>query len=94
MTKPFPVRKVYEESFEMEIRPSTFRTAKEFNTSHHRHNPDIQGCKFCLSCWAGEKLAGVAICGRPVSWHLKKEEELVKITKQYGGVVAASSVEL
>ena len=53
-----------------EIRPITFRVAKEFNKLHHRHNPDIQGCKFCLSCWDGEKLVGVAICGRPVSRYL------------------------
>lgn len=54
----------------MEIRPITFKAAKEFNASHHRHNPDIQGCKFCLSCWDGEKLVGVAICGRPVSRYI------------------------
>lgn len=54
----------------MEIRPITFREAKEFNAVHHRHNPDIQGCKFCLSCWSNETLVGVAICGRPVSRYL------------------------
>lgn len=54
----------------MEIRPITFREAKLFNAEHHRHHPEIQGCKFCISCWHQEKLVGVAICGRPVSRHL------------------------
>ena len=51
----------------MEIKPITFKAAKEFNSHHHRHNPDIQGCRFCLSCWEAGKLVGIAICGRPVS---------------------------
>lgn len=54
----------------MEIRPITFRDAKAFNALHHRHNPDIQGCRFCLSCWDNNQLVGVAICGRPVSRYL------------------------
>ena len=54
----------------MEIRPITFRAAKEFNALHHRHNPDIQGCRFCLSCWKDNQLVGVAICGRPVGRYL------------------------
>lgn len=54
----------------MEIRPITFRDAKAFNKLHHRHNPDIQGCRFCLSCWDNEQLVGIAICGRPVSRNL------------------------
>lgn len=53
-----------------EIRPITFREAKDFNKIHHRHNPDIVGCKFCLSCWHNDRLVGVAICGRPVGRHL------------------------
>ena len=56
--------------FEMEIKPITFREAKEFNALHHRHNPDIQGCRFCLSCWKDSQLVGVAICGRPVGRYL------------------------
>ena len=54
----------------MEIKPITFRAAKEFNSEHHRHNTDIQGCRFCLSCWEDGKLVGVANCGRPVSRYL------------------------
>lgn len=65
-----PAGKAYAEPFEMEIRPITFRAAKEFNALHHRHNPDIQGCRFCLSCWKDNQLVGVAICGRPVGRYL------------------------
>ena len=54
----------------MEIRPITFKEAKKFNALYHRHNPDIQGCKFCISCWKNQELVGVAICGRPVSRYL------------------------
>jgi hypothetical protein len=54
----------------MEIRPITFKEAKKFNAIHHRHNPDIQGCRFCLACWHEGNLVGVAICGRPVSRYL------------------------
>lgn len=54
----------------MVIKPISFREAKEFNKLYHRHNPDVVGCKFCLSCWDDDQLVGVAICGRPVGRYL------------------------
>lgn len=54
----------------MEIKPITFRDANEYVREHHRHNAVVSGCKFCLSCYDGERLCGVAICGRPVSRYL------------------------
>lgn len=54
----------------MEIRPITFRTASDFVNSYHRHHKATVGCKFSLGLFDGEKLVGVAICGRPVSRHL------------------------
>lgn len=54
----------------MEIRPITFREASDFINKHHRHHKATVGCKFCVSVWDGDKIVGVAICGRPVSRYL------------------------
>lgn len=54
----------------MEIRPITFKQASAFVNEHHRHHRSTVGCKFSLGCYDGEKLIGVAICGRPVSRYL------------------------
>lgn len=54
----------------MNIRPITFRSACNFIDKHHRHHKPTVGCKFCLGLYDGEKLIGVAVCGRPVSRHL------------------------
>ena len=54
----------------MNIRPITFKAASEFVNQHHRHHKATAGCKFCLALYDGEKLVGVAICGRPVSRYL------------------------
>ena len=54
----------------MEIRPITFKTACEFVRKHHRHHGATVGCKFCIGCFDGERLVGVAVCGRPVSRYL------------------------
>jgi hypothetical protein len=50
-----------------EIRPVTFRTAREFVTEHHRHNAAPQGHKFSIGLMADGELIGVVIVGRPVS---------------------------
>lgn len=51
----------------MEIRPITYRKAKEYVNRNHRHNVASQGCKFCIGLYDDDSLHGVAICGRPVS---------------------------
>ena len=51
----------------MEIVPVTFKTACEFIKEHHRHHNPTVGCKFCIGLTDGEKIVGVAVCGRPVS---------------------------
>lgn len=51
----------------MRIRPITFKEASAFVSQHHRHHGATVGCKFCLGCYDGDKLIGVAVCGRPVS---------------------------
>lgn len=51
----------------MEIRPITFKQASAFVNEHHRHHKATVGCKFCIGLFDGEKMVGVAVCGRPVS---------------------------
>lgn len=40
--------------------------ANAFVTSHHRHHQKVAGHRFSLGVGADGRLAGVAICGRPV----------------------------
>lgn len=51
----------------MEIRPITFREASNYIKEHHRHHGPTVGCQFCVGLYDGERLCGVAVCGRPVS---------------------------
>lgn len=54
----------------LEIRPVTFKEACTFVSLFHRHHKPSVGCKFCIGCFLGDTMVGVAICGRPVSRHL------------------------
>ena len=54
----------------LEIRPITFKVAKEFINTNHRHHKSPQGHKFSIGLFDGEKLVGVATVGRPVSRYL------------------------
>lgn len=55
----------------MKIIPVTFAYAKQFIKEHHRHNPNVVGCKFCIGLEnMGGGVHGVAVCGRPVSRYL------------------------
>ena len=51
----------------LEIRPCHIRNAREYVREHHRHNIPPVGGKFAVSCYDGEHLCGVAVCGRPVA---------------------------
>ena len=51
----------------LEIRPCHIRDAREYVREHHRHNIPPVGGKFAVSCYEGERLCGVAVCGRPVA---------------------------
>lgn len=51
----------------MEIRPIHLKEANEFVKKYHRHNIPTVGGKFAISCCDGDRICGVAICGRPVS---------------------------
>jgi len=54
----------------VEIIPVTFQFAQKYVKEHHRHTPNITGCKFAIGCEHNGIVVGVAICGRPVSRHL------------------------
>ena len=51
----------------LEIRPCHIREAREYVKEHHRHNIPPVGGKFAVACYDGDRLCGVAICGRPVA---------------------------
>ena len=51
----------------LEIRPIHLKQANEWVKQYHRHNiPTVSG-KFAISCFDGERICGVAICGRPTA---------------------------
>lgn len=49
------------------IKPVTLKAANDFVKQYHRHNLPTVGCKFAIACYNGDKLCGVAICGRPTA---------------------------
>lgn len=51
----------------LKIIPITLRQANAFVQKYHRHHGPSVGHKFSIGVAEGEKLVGVAICGRPVS---------------------------
>jgi hypothetical protein len=54
----------------MVIVPITLRTANAFVGNNHRHHKPTVGHKWSVGLMVDNKLAGVAIVGRPVSRHL------------------------
>ena len=51
----------------LSIRPITLREANAYVAQHHRHNQPTNGHKWSVSCYDGDRLCGVAICGQPVA---------------------------
>ena len=51
----------------MRLTPVTLREANAFVARYHRHHPPVQGHRFSLGAWDGDRLIGVAIVGRPVA---------------------------
>lgn len=51
----------------LRLAPITLRAANAYVAEHHRHHKPARGCLFCVSVRDGERTAGVAIIGRPVS---------------------------
>lgn len=54
----------------LSLRPVSLAEANNFVKEHHRHHKPVRGHKFSLGCMDEERLAGVAIVGRPVSRYL------------------------
>ena len=54
----------------LKLVPITLRQANAFVQVYHRHHKPSVGHKFSIGVSDGEKLVGVAICGRPVSRRL------------------------
>lgn len=51
----------------LQIRPIHLKEAKDYIKKYHRHNIPPVGGKFAISCFDGDKMCGVAICGRPTA---------------------------
>lgn len=49
------------------IRPCSLREANNFVEQNHRHNKSVTGHRFSISCYDGDRLCGVAICGNPIA---------------------------
>lgn len=49
------------------IRPITLREANAYVGQHHRHNLPVNGHKWSLACYDGDRLCGVAIAGQPIA---------------------------
>lgn len=49
------------------VRPIELKSANAFIAELHRHHKPVQGHRFSLSAWDGERMVGVATVGRPVA---------------------------
>ena len=54
----------------LNIKPCHLRAARDYVGRHHRHSIPPVGGKFAVACYDGDRLCGVAICGRPVARYL------------------------
>ena len=85
----------------LEIRPTHLKPAREFVGKYHRHNIPPVGGKFAISCFEGERLCGVAICGRPTARKLddgappvRKHRAYLRISdRRHGGRRAEREVD-
>ena len=60
----------------LNIRPMKLKDANVHVAMFHRHNTPVQGAKWAIGCYDGDRLCGVAICGQPVSRHLDDGETI------------------
>ena len=51
----------------LSIKPIHLKEAREFIKQYHRHNIPPVGGKFAVACYDGDRLCGVAMCGRPTA---------------------------
>lgn len=60
----------------LRVVPCTLRQANDFVGKEHRHHPPAVGHKFSVAVADGDRLAGVAIAGRPVARGLSQYKTL------------------
>lgn len=63
------------------IRPIELRDANAFVLAHHRHHKPVQGHRWSLAAYDGERLCGVAIVGRPVARLAGSPLEVCEVTR-------------
>ena len=51
----------------LRVRPVTLKQANALVDELHRHHKPVRGHRFSLGLYDGDRLVGVAICGRPVA---------------------------
>lgn len=54
----------------LEIIPCELDEANTFISQYHRHHKSVQGHKFSLAVFDGNKIVGICIVGRPVARYL------------------------
>ena len=62
------------------LRQIELRDANAFVATLHRHHKPVQGHRFSLSAWDGDRLAGVVIVGRPVARKVD-QSRVVEVTR-------------
>lgn len=85
------------------VKPLSFREAKDYINTYHRHHKSPQGHKFLIGIYdQNDSLIGVAIAGRPVSRYLDDGETLEvtrccvqegfknAVSKLYSAVISAA----
>jgi len=65
----------------LHVRPIELRDANEFVGRLHRHHQPVQGHRFSISAWLGDKCVGVAIIGRPVARLAGSPLEVLEVTR-------------
>jgi len=76
----------------LEIRPISLKKANTYITENHRHHGKVQGHKFSLSVWEGNRLCGVAIVGHPQSRRYDQETTLEVLRLCTDGTYNACSI--
>ena len=61
--------------------PCDLSEANEFVANFHRHNKPVVGARFSVGASDGERLVGIAICGRPVSRHQQAAGGTAEVTR-------------
>ena len=64
----------------MHIRPLTLKQANAAISEWHRHHKPVQGHRFSIGCYDGERCVGVCVVGRPVA-RMVEQYEVAEVTR-------------